>query len=118
MNDLITRLHALRHRPTWGELGNEAAAEIEKRQTALKMQQPRFKWSMRPRFREWREARNMTQQQVADILGVTQPAVMKWETEQRKTSLALITRYANAFDEHPLQFIALEMSAALGGDNG
>lgn len=86
---------------------------LERMRADLKMQQPRLKWNMRPRFREWREARNMTQQQVADIIGVTQPAVMKWETEQRKTSLELITRYANAFDEHPLQFIALEMSAAV-----
>ena len=92
--------------------------EIKVLSAALEMQKPRLKWNMRPRFREWREARNMTQQQVADIIGVTQPAVMKWETEQRRASLALITRYANAFDEHPLQFIALEMSAALGGDNG
>jgi transcriptional regulator with XRE-family HTH domain len=75
--------------------------------------QPRLEWSVRPRFKEWREARNMTQQQVAAMLGVTQPTVMKWETEQRKTSLAVITRYANAFDEHPLQFILLEMRAAL-----
>lgn len=85
---------------------------VERLPTETKMLQPRLKWSVRPRLREWREARSMTQQQVADIIGVTQSAVMKWETEKRKTSLELVTRYANAFNEHPLQFIALEMNAA------
>ena len=86
-------------------------ADNERLRAALKMQHPRLKWSIRPRFKEWREARNLTQKQVADRIGVTQPAVMKWETEQRRTSLALIARYANAFGQHPFQFISLEMHA-------
>lgn len=77
----------------------------------------RLKWYVRPRFKEWRESHNLTQKQVADRIGVTQPAVMKWESEQRKTSLALIARYANAFGEHPFQFIVVEMHAAPTAQN-
>lgn len=50
------------------------------------------------RLRELRLDKNLTQQQLADILGVDRTTVMKWERNERETNFAMLIKIARYFD--------------------
>ena len=50
------------------------------------------------RLRELRIERELTQQQLADILKVDRTTVMKWETGERETSFSMLITIARYFN--------------------
>lgn len=49
------------------------------------------------RLKELRIERGMTQQQLADYLGVDRTAVMKWELGERETNFSMLIKIAKYF---------------------
>lgn len=47
------------------------------------------------RLREYRESRDMSQQDLADILGTTKQVLSRYETGQRDPKLTTVSEYAN-----------------------
>ncbi|MFH0812848.1 MAG: helix-turn-helix transcriptional regulator [Pseudomonadota bacterium] len=58
-------------------------------------------------LKQWRETNNLTQQQLADLLNVSQVTVARWETDARKIPSFLY-----------LALIGLEKSKRKGGEKG
>lgn len=52
---------------------------------------------MKNRFRELRERRDLSQEEVAKILGVNRTAVVKWETGANKPRLDKVVELAKLF---------------------
>lgn len=52
-------------------------------------------------LRLWREAKGVTQQQIADRVGTTKGTVSKWENGAIRPSLGVVAAYAEALDESP-----------------
>ena len=55
---------------------------------------------------EWREARGLTQQQVADRLGVSDVTISRWETQKgsHKPNTDVLAALAEAYDIEPEDF--------------
>ena len=49
------------------------------------------------RLKELRIEKGMTQQQLAEVLGVDRTAVMKWELGERETNFGMLTKIAKYF---------------------
>lgn len=52
---------------------------------------------MKNRFRELRERRDLSQEEVAKVLGVNRTAVVKWETGANKPRLDKVVELAKLF---------------------
>lgn len=52
---------------------------------------------MRHKIREYRERRDLSQEEVAKVLGVNRTAVVKWETGANKPRLERIVELAKLF---------------------
>lgn len=52
---------------------------------------------MKNRFREIRERRDLSQEEVAKVLGVNRTAVVKWETGANKPRLDKVVELAKLF---------------------
>lgn len=50
------------------------------------------------KFRYYREQKGLTQQDIADKLGVTKTAVSNWETGDRAMYLSIAKRYCKVLD--------------------
>ncbi len=59
-------------------------------------------------LRTLREARGLTQAEVARKAGLTQPSISKYETGKREVTLGTAMRLAAALDITPCQLIELE----------
>jgi transcriptional regulator with XRE-family HTH domain len=57
-------------------------------------------------FREWREFRGLTQEQVADRLGTSKSAVSKMERGQSRYNQSSLEAWANALSCEPSDLIA------------
>lgn len=56
---------------------------------------------MELQIRAWREWRGLTQAELAELLGVTQETVSRWETTQRNVSAPAQRRIASALGTTP-----------------
>jgi len=70
------------------------------------------------RIREARERAGLTQQELADILGVTQTAVSYWESAKRDPGVADLPRIANALDVSASSLLGIEPRAPAAEDSG
>lgn len=57
--------------------------------------------AMKNFLREMRKSANLTQEQLAEMVGTTHPTVQRHENSKRKLTHEWITRYANALNCHP-----------------
>ena len=60
-------------------------------------------------IRAYRKARSLTQEQLAEVLGVTVGAVYKWEARLSVPELALIVEMADFFDTSVDALLGYEM---------
>ena len=68
-----------------------------------------MKMNLAENIKSFRKNRNMTQEQLAEILGVTVGAVHKWENRLSTPELSLITEMADLFDVSVDVLIGYEM---------
>ena len=59
-------------------------------------------------IREKRKALSLTQEQIADFLGVSTPAVRKWEKGRNMPDISLLVKIAEFFDVSILEIISGE----------
>lgn len=57
-------------------------------------------------IKRYREARDMTQQQVADAIGVSRTAVTQWETGWSAPKMGSVKKLAKLFNVKPSDIIA------------
>lgn len=68
-------------------------------------QQPLEDW-FRANLRWWRKARNMTQADLAERLGISRPSVTQLETGDWIPGLEVVARVAEALNIKPLQLLS------------
>jgi transcriptional regulator with XRE-family HTH domain len=67
---------------------------------------------MRVRIKHWRKFRQMTQQELAALMGISQPTLSRLETGQTSITLAALNQCATALD------IPLEALYSIDAPNG
>jgi transcriptional regulator with XRE-family HTH domain len=60
-----------------------------------------LRWRLRNRIAMVREARGMTQQQLASLLGIARSTVAKWESDESRPSDAMVGRLAQVLRCQP-----------------
>lgn len=64
----------------------------------------------------WREAKGLSQEQVANILGVNKSTVHRWETGKRTLDLADLQRLAEIYEVDPIALLLAPADVQLARD--
>lgn len=68
------------------------------------------------RIAYWRQIRNMSQQQLADALGISQPSIQRIETERQPLTVDLMQSIAKALGVEPIDLLSVAMAAEIRPD--
>lgn len=68
-------------------------------------------------FRTWRESLDYTQQELADLLGVTQACISQFERGKRKPDLTTFAKFVKYIPASPKFLLELFVPEVMNGEN-